>query len=195
MGSDQALLFENFFLAHKGDWVKAQRKLGTITVKKINNSFQFIDDLLSLNDGSTFEKHYKDIYPTELALEKENNSNSCAFFLGLYICIENGEFHTRLFDKQDNFGFDIVRMPFCCSNNPSKIFYGSIGAEFLWISRATSKIEDLSGNCKQLLNWMLKQNGQLRRVNFSLIKMIKQHQEIFIKYNKSVEEVIQEIGF
>ena len=42
---------------------------------------------------------------------------------------------------------------------------------------------------------MLKQNGQLRRVNFSLIKMIKQHQEIFIKYNKSVEEVIQEIGF
>ena len=131
MGSDQALLFENFFLAHKDDWVKAQRKLGTITVKKINNSFQFIDDLLSLNDGSTFEKHYKDIYPTELALEKENNSNSCAFFLDLYICIENGEFHTRLFDKQDNFGFDIVRMPFCCSNNPSKIFYGSIGAEFL----------------------------------------------------------------
>ena len=27
-------------------------------VRKINNSFRFIDDLLSLNDGSTFEKYY-----------------------------------------------------------------------------------------------------------------------------------------
>ena len=47
MGSDPALFFANLFLAHKeGDWVKAQRKLGKINVKKINNSFQFIDDLL-----------------------------------------------------------------------------------------------------------------------------------------------------
>ena len=41
--------------------------------------FRFIDDLLSLNDG-TFEKHYKDIYPTELTMKKENN-NSCDSFL------------------------------------------------------------------------------------------------------------------
>ena len=41
----------------------------------------------------------KDIYPTQLELKKENNSNSCASFLDLYIYIENGEFYTRLFDK------------------------------------------------------------------------------------------------
>ena len=59
---------------------------------------------------------------TELELKKGNNSNSCASFLDLYIYIENGEFHTRLLDIRDNFGFDIVRMPFYCSNIPSKIF-------------------------------------------------------------------------
>ena len=42
-----------------------------------------------------------------------------------------------------NFGFDIVMMPVCCSNVPNKMFYESIGAEFLKISSATSKIEDL----------------------------------------------------
>ena len=151
--------------------------------------------MLSLNDGSTFEKHYKDFYPTELELKKENNSNSCAYFLDLYIYIENGEFHTRLFDKQDNFGFDIVRMPFYCSNVPGKMFYGSIGAEFLRISRATSEIEDLTRNCKQLLGRMLKQKEQMRRIKFSLIKMTQRHQEVFIKYNKSIDEVIQGIGF
>ena len=108
--------------------------------------------MLSLNDDCTFWKHYKTIYQTELELKKENNSNSCALVLDIYIYIENGEFQTKLFDKRDNFGFDIVRMPFYCSNVPSKIFYGSIGAEFLRISRATNKTEDLSRNCKQMLS-------------------------------------------
>ena len=150
--------------------------------------------MLSLNYGSTFEKHQKAIYPTESELKKENN-NSCASFLDLYIYIENGEFHTRLIDKRDNFGFDIVRMPLYCSNVPSKMFYGSIGAEFLRISRATSKIEDLTHNCKQLLSRMLKQNGEMRKIKFSLIKTIQRHQEVFIKYNKSIEELMQAIGF
>ena len=132
MGSDPAPFFANLILAHKeADRVKTQRKLGTINVRKINNSFRFTDNLLLLNDGSTFEKHYKDIYPAELELKKENNNNSPASFLDLYIYIENREFHTRLFDKRDIFGFDIVRMPFYSSNVPSKMFYGSTGAEFL----------------------------------------------------------------
>ena len=41
------------------------------------------------------------------------------------------------------------------------MFYGSIGAELLRISRATSKIEDLTRNCKQLLSRMLKQKNQI----------------------------------
>ena len=73
MGSDPAPFFVNLFVAHQEtDWVKAQGKLGTINVRKINNSFQFISELLSLNDDSTFKKHCKDIYPTELELKKEN---------------------------------------------------------------------------------------------------------------------------
>ena len=86
-------------------------------------------------------------------------------------------------------------MPFYCSNVPSKMFYRSIGADFLRISRATSKIEDLSRTCKQLLSRMLKQNGQMRRIKLSLIKMIQRHQEVFSKYKKSIEKVMEAVGF
>ena len=48
-------------------------------------------------------RNSKDIYPTELELKKENNSNSSASFLDIYIYIENREFHAKSFDKQDNF--------------------------------------------------------------------------------------------
>ena len=72
MGSEAAPFFAKLFLAHKeADWVKAQRKVGTISVRKINKSFWFIDDLPSLNDDNTFEN--KDIYPTELELKKMEN--------------------------------------------------------------------------------------------------------------------------
>ena len=104
----------------------------------------------------------------------------------MYIYIENGEFHSKLFDKRDNLGLDIVRMPFYYSNIPSKTFYGSIGAEFRRISRATSKIEDLSRTCKLLLSRILKQNGQMSRIKFSSIKMVQWHQEVFIKYKNKL---------
>ena len=34
----------------------------------------------------------------------------------------------------------------------------------------------------------------MNRINFSLVKMIQQHQDVSIKYNKSIEEVMQAIG-
>ena len=115
-GIEPSPFFANLFLADKdADWVKAQQKLGTINIWKIHNSFWFNDDLLSLNDDNTFEKHYKDIYPTEL--KKGNDSNSCIFFPDIYI--EDGELHNKLFDKWDNFGFHILRLPFYCSNVPT----------------------------------------------------------------------------
>ena len=75
------------------------------------------------------------------------------------------------------------------------MFNGSIGAEFLGIFIETIKVEDLSRTCKQLLRRMLKQNGQMRRIKLSLIKLIQRHQEVFKKYKISVEEVMKAIGF
>ena len=49
MGSHPAPFFANLFLAHKeADWVKAQRKLGTINVRKINNSFMYVIHVCTL---------------------------------------------------------------------------------------------------------------------------------------------------
>ena len=79
----------------------------------------------------------------------------------MYIYIQNGEFHTKLFEKRDNFGFDFAKMPFYCSNISSKMLYEGIAAEFLRISRATSKIEVLSLPCKQsnvTKKWTNKEN-------------------------------------
>ena len=74
------------------------------------------------------------------------------------------------------------------------MFFGSIGAEFLTISRITSKIEELSRTCKQFISRMLQQNGQMKGIKLSLIKVILLQQDVFIKYNKSIGKGMQAIG-
>ena len=55
----------------------------------------FANLFLGQKEDDWVKKHYKHICSTELELKKENNLNSCASFLDLYISIENGEFHTN----------------------------------------------------------------------------------------------------
>ena len=122
------------------------RKTNNIIARKFGNVFRFIDDLNALNDDGLFEKYHKEIYPVELELKKENLVNTKATFLDLDISIVNKQFKTKLYDKRDNFSFSIVRLPFLSSNMPSKMFYSSLGAEFLRICRATSNLQEVLNN-------------------------------------------------
>ena len=70
----------------KRDLLKA-RKLGTI--------FCFIDDLSAINDNGEFERSYKEIYPEELELGKENLDESEASFLDLSIKLKKQSISSR----------------------------------------------------------------------------------------------------
>ena len=48
------------------------------------------------------------IYPTELQLDKANSSDTEAPFLDLNLSITNGIVSSKIYDKQDDFNFEIV---------------------------------------------------------------------------------------
>ena len=52
------------------------------------------------------------IYPSELQLNKANTSNTEAPFLDLHLSISNGFVSSKIYDKRDDFDFDIVNFPF-----------------------------------------------------------------------------------
>ena len=51
------------------------------------------------------------IYPTELQLHKANASDTEAAFLDLNLTIHNDTVSTKIYDKRDDFDFDIVNFP------------------------------------------------------------------------------------
>ena len=124
--------------------------------KKFFNAFRFIDDLIILNDGGEFERSWKDIYPEELTLEKENLSDLSATFLDLRISIKNGEIDYKLYDKRSSYNFEIVRFPYHTSNMPNKMFYSTISAELLRICRATKTLENFKMDTALFLERMKK---------------------------------------
>ena len=61
-------------------------------------------------------------------------------------------FSINLYDKQDNFLFSIVRMPYLWCNIPSTIFYSACRVEILRIARTTSTCNEFMTSSKALVN-------------------------------------------
>ena len=52
------------------------------------------------------------IYPSELQLNKANVSDTEVSFLDLHLSLSDGFVKTRVYDKRDDFDFDIMNFPF-----------------------------------------------------------------------------------
>ena len=64
------------------------------------------------------------IYPPELKLNKSNNSDTGVPFLDLHLSISNGFVSSKIYDKRDDFDFDIVNVPFLDGDVPRRPSYG-----------------------------------------------------------------------
>ena len=52
------------------------------------------------------------IYPSELQLNKANTSDTEAAFLDLHLSISNDIVSTKIYDKRDDFDFEMFNFPF-----------------------------------------------------------------------------------
>ena len=87
------------------------------------NSSRYLDGLLNI-DNPYFEQMVGQIYPTELQLNKSNSSDTEAPFLDLNLYITNGIVSSKIYDKRDNFNFEIVNFPFLDGYVPRSPSYG-----------------------------------------------------------------------
>ena len=91
-------------------------------IKAFNSTSRYLDDLLNI-DNPFFEM-VNQIYPSELQLNKANTSDTEAPFLDLHLSISNGFVSSKIYDKRDDFDFDIVNFPFLDGDVPRRPSYG-----------------------------------------------------------------------
>ena len=80
-------------------------------IQAFNSTSRYLDELLNINNPY-FESMVGRIDPPELQLNKANASDAEAPFRNLHLSISNGFVSSKLYDKRDDFDFDIVNFPF-----------------------------------------------------------------------------------
>ena len=109
------------------------------------------------------------MYPTELEINDMTESNTSASHLDLLLSIErDGQLRIPLYDKHDDFNFNITNFPFLSSNIPSSPAYGVFISQLRRFARTCSSYECFIRRTARLLSKLLGQGYVMERFNSSL---------------------------
>ena len=108
-------------------------------IEAFNSTSRYLDDLLNI-DNPYFVGMVKQIYPPELQLNKANNTDTEAPFLDLHLSIANGFVSSKIYDKRDDFDFDIVNFPFLDGDVPRRASYGVYISQLIRFARVCNHV-------------------------------------------------------
>ena len=125
MGTNCAPLVANLFLfSYLRDFMMSlsDDKQADV-IDAFNTTSRYLDDILNINNVY-FDNMVSHIYLSELQLNKANTSDTQAAFLELHLSISNNFVSTKIYDKRDDFDFEIVNFQFLNGDVPRSTFYG-----------------------------------------------------------------------
>ena len=124
---------------------------------RFNLTYSYIDYVLSINNHE-FENYLCQMYPAELEIKDITESITSASFLDLLLSIgRDGQFHTSIYDKRDDFNFHITNFPFLSRNISSSPAYGIFITGLIRNARACSSYDYSILRASRLSSKLLKQ--------------------------------------
>ena len=127
------------------------------SLSRLSNIFRFQDDLLMCNDNGLFGRVLSEIYPPEMIVNNTNINPMKCSYLDLLISVQHNKFIYELFDKRNDFDFQVITFPFICGNIPSSPSYGVYISQLLRYCNVNSKFECFQNDVIELTNKLCKQ--------------------------------------
>ena len=115
----------------------------TDVIDPFNTTSRYLDDILNINNVY-FDNMVSQIYPSELQLNKANTSDTEAAFLDLHLSISNDIVSTKIYDKRDDFDFEIINIPFLDGEARRSTSYGVYISYLIRFARASSYVADFN---------------------------------------------------
>ena len=194
MGTNCAPLLADLFLySYENEFLDNMIRSGHRRLaRSFNLCYRYIDDLIVFNNKK-FLDYLKEIYPSQLTVEKANKSDHLADYLDLTFIIDSGgKLSTRLYDKRDDFDFHIVNFPFLSSNIPSGPSYGVYISQLIRYARCCSHYDDFRYRHKCLVDRLLSQGYKALRLEKSFKKFYGRYQDLIEKYRRSVNAMVSD---
>ena len=132
------------------------------------------------------------IYPTELQLNKAYSSDTEAPFLDLNLSITNGIVSSKMYDKRNDFNFEIVNFPFLDGDVPRSPSYGVYIFQLIRFATASSNVDDFNNRHLFLTAKLLKQGYRYHKIRKAFSKFYLRHPELIVKYNIGLKSLLQQ---
>ena len=192
MGTNCAPLLADLFLySYESEFLDNMIRGGHRKLARLFNlCYRYIDDLIVFNNKK-FEDYVKEIYPSQLTVDKANTSDDLANYLDLTFIIEsNNQLYTKLYDKRDDFDFHIVNFPFLSSNIPSSPSYGVYISQLIRYARCCSYYDDFGYRHKLFVDRLLSQGYEVKHLRNSFKKFYGRYPDLIGKYQRSMKDMV-----
>ena len=160
-------------------------------IEAFNSTSGYVDDLLNI-DNIYFDQTVDRIYPKELQLNRANSSDTETPFLDLNLCLFNGTVSTKIYDKRDDFDFDIVNFPFLDGDVPRRSSYGVCISHLIRSARASSNLSDFNYRNKAITAKSLRQGYRYFKLRKAFSKFYHRHSALVEKYSVSLKTILQQ---
>ena len=94
-------------------------------------------------------------------------SHTQASFLDLHLSISDGFVQTKIYDKRDDFDFDIVNFPFLDGDVPRSTSYGVYISQLIRFARVSSHADDFNTRNKVFTAKLLRQGYRYHKIRKS----------------------------
>ena len=130
------------------------------------------------------------IYPRELQLNIANTSHTEAPFLDLHLSISNGFVSSKIYDKRDDFDFNIVNFPFLDGDVPRSTSYGVYISQLIRFARVSSHVVDFNARNKSLTARLLQQGYRYPKLRKTFSKFYRRHYELVSKFSVGLKTLL-----
>ena len=110
-------------------------------------------------------------------------SDTEASFLDLHLSILDGFVKSKIYDKRDDFDFDIVNFPFLDGDVSRSTSYGVYISQLIQLPRVSSHVSDFNTRNKVLTANLLRQGYRYHKPRKAFSKFYRRHFDIVSKYN------------
>ena len=111
----------------------------------------------------------------------------------LNLCISNDTVSTKIYDKRDDFDFDIVNSPFLDGDVPRRTSYGVYISQLIRFARASSNLNDFNYRNKAHTAKLLRQGYRYFKLRKAFSKFFRRHSALLEKYSVSLKHFCNKV--
>ena len=161
--------------------------------KLLSNNSRYVDDVNIIN-YKKFLTLIPTIYPNCLQVDRNGNNDKKANYLDVTVEIKEDGINTTIYNKTDDFDFDVVMFTFPSSNIPSHIGYNIFTNQLLRYSKICSLKESFMHKTQSLFTTLKSRGYEEGRLIKSCKKIFAKDHFILYKYGfNHTNQVINEL--